>query len=210
MVATPTVYVVDDDAAIRTSLQLLCGTVGLPVRAFASAQQYLDEYDAESRGCIILDLRMPGGNGLGMLERLREYEYHMPVIVLTAHGTVPHAVRAMKQGAIDFLEKTVDDQELLDKIQQAIELDAANHVELEKCREFRERQRSLTDREREVMDFVVDGMSSKDIASELGISFKTIEAHRARIMKKMGARSVTHLIRGSFETKSPSDRRSEA
>ena len=196
---TPTVFVVDDDAGIRTSLRLLCETVGLPVRAYASVQQFLDEHDEEKRGCIILDLRMPGGSGLGLLERLREHGHHMPVIVLTAHGDISQAVRAMKLGAVDFLEKTVGDQELLDQIQAALDQDAENYEAQARKREFLKRLETLTDREREVMDIVIDGLSSKDIAAEFGISFKTIEAHRARILKKMGARSVTHLIRLCLE-----------
>jgi RNA polymerase sigma factor (sigma-70 family) len=206
----PTVFIVDDDSAMRDSLRLLCESVGLNAREFSSARQFLDEHDMEASGCLILDVRMPGGSGLVLLERLREMGNNVPVLVLTGYADVPMAVRAMKQVNVEFLEKTVGQQELLDCIQQAIARDAQNHDAQAKVRAFRERLTSLTEREREVMDFVVDGLSSKQIAKKLGISFKTIEAHRARIMKKMGMPSVPHLIRCCLEMQQASGNRAWA
>jgi len=190
-----TVFVVDDDPAFRKSLRWLIESVDLNVETYASAIEFLENFDANTPGCAVLDVRMPGMSGVELQEQLRNDGSDIPVIAVTAFGDVQTAVRAMKGGATDFLEKPISDQVLLDHIQRAIVDDLENHRSRVKDNEVTERVESLTQREREVMDRVILGLSSKEIAQELGISFKTIESHRAKIMKKMGATSVPHLIR---------------
>ena len=192
----PTVFIVDDDDAFRQSLKFLVESVGLNVRAFSSANQFIDQYDPAIPGCVVLDVRMPGMSGLELQEQLRERNCNIPVIVITAFGDVPMAVRAMKHGAIDFFQKPFNsDQILLDQVQKAILDDVEQHrIRVEKQR-VANRAELLTKRELEVMELVVTGLSSKEIADQLRVSFKTVEAHRAKIMKKMQAKSVPHLIR---------------
>ncbi len=190
----PTVFVVDDDRAMRKSLRWLIESVDLRVETYESAQAFLDHYDPDRPGCVVLDVRMPGMSGLDLQDHLRKHDIDIPIIIVTAYGEVPMAVRAIKAGALDFIEKPVCDQILLDHIQEALELDRKLRQTRANNKEITERLESLTKREAEVMDFVVAGMSSKEIAGELGVSFKTIEAHRAKIMKKMDAKSVPHLI----------------
>jgi two-component system response regulator FixJ len=195
---TATVYVVDDDPAIRRSLAWLVESVELRVETFESATAFLRQYDPARPGCVVCDLRMPGMSGLELLERLREMGSCLPVIIVTGFGDVPSAVRAMKCGAVDFLEKPVGDQVLLDHIQRAVARDAELRAGHGEAALVGQRLNRLTPREREVMRFVVEGHSSKEIASRLGVSFKTVEAHRAKIMRKMQAKSVPHLIRMSL------------
>ena len=190
----PTVFVVDDDPAIRKSLRWLIESVGLRVQTHRSAQQFLDAYVGDVHGCLILDVRMPGMSGLDLQQTLQGMRVELPIILVTGYGDVPMAVRAMKNGAVDFIEKPVSDQVLLDHIRRAIELDAANRRNRAGQMVIHQRIERLTRREHEVMELVVSGKSSKEIAAELEVSFKTIEAHRAKIMKKMQARSVPHLI----------------
>lgn len=190
-----TVFIVDDDPAVRKSLRWLIESVGLRVRTFASGSEFLDEYDPQQPGCLVLDVRMPGMSGLDLQERLREHGRHVPIIVMTAFGDVPMAVRAMKFGAVHFFEKPVKDQELLDHIQSAIGEDLKRREREKQFQAIRDRYEKLTKRECEVLAQVVGGFSSKEIGSKLGVSFKTVEAHRAKIMKKMEADSVPHLIR---------------
>jgi two-component system, LuxR family, response regulator FixJ len=190
-----TVFVVDDDPAVRKSLRWLIESIGLHVRTFASGSEYLDDYDPQQPGCLVLDVRMPGMSGLELQERLRERGRHLPIIVMTAFGDVPMAVRAMKFGAVHFFEKPVKDQELLDHIQTAIHEDLQWRSRAQQDEAVRVRYQRLTKRECEVLTEVVGGLSSKEIGSKLGVSFKTVEAHRAKIMKKMEADSVPHLIR---------------
>jgi two-component system, LuxR family, response regulator FixJ len=193
--AEATVFVVDDDPAIRKSLRWLIESVGLQVQTHGSAQEFLDHYDPEAPGCVVLDVRMPGMSGLELQERLREQGAMIPVIVMTAYGDVPMAVRSMKAGALHFFEKPVSDQVLLDHIQRAIAEDSRNRRERAEQQEIMERLKRLTHREHEVMQMVVAGLSSKQIGGDLGVSFKTVEAHRAKIMKKMEAASIPHLIK---------------
>lgn len=190
-----TVFVVDDDPAIRKSLRWLIESIGLPVKTYASGSDFLDEYDPKHPGCLVLDVRMPGMSGLDLQERLCERGRCVPIIVLTAFGDVPMAVRAMKFGAIHFFEKPVKDQELLDHIQAALLEDQKWRERDSQDQFIRDRHQLLTKRECEVLGHVVDGCSSKEIGGKLGVSFKTVEAHRAKIMKKMAAESVPHLIR---------------
>ena len=194
-----TVFVVDDDPSFRKSMRWLIESVGLNVQTYASGQEFLDAYDDSVAGCVVMDVRMPGPSGLDLQERLRENGIEIPVIIVTAYGDVPMAVRAMKAGAIDFVEKPFSDQQLLDQIQRAITEDLKNRQDREWSSTIEQRVSQLTPRERQVMDRVVAGLSSKEIGAELGISFKTIEAHRAKIMKKMQARTVSHLIRMNLQ-----------
>ncbi|MDX1967653.1 MAG: response regulator [Planctomycetaceae bacterium] len=190
-----TVFVVDDDPAVRKSLRWLMESVGLHVQTFGSAQEFLAAYDPHRAGCIVMDVRMPGMGGLELQERLRELGCRLPMIVMTAYGDVPMAVRAMKSGAVHFFEKPINNQNLLEQIQVSL-ADDARRIEDEAQQRLSEtRYRRLTPREAQVLDEVVGGFSSKEIGAHLGISFKTIEAHRAKIMKKMEADSVPHLIR---------------
>jgi two-component system, LuxR family, response regulator FixJ len=190
-----TVFVVDDDPALRKSLRWLMESIGLRVQTFASASEFLSAYDPEQSGCIVLDVRMPGMSGLELQERLREKDCQLPILVMTAFGDVPMAVRAMKAGAVHFFEKPVSDQVLLDHVQSALVDDRRRRQEQAQHRNAAERYARLTAREAEVIELVVQGLSSKEIGSQLGVSFKTVEAHRAKIMKKMEADSVPHLIR---------------
>ncbi|MBM83279.1 MAG: DNA-binding response regulator [Planctomycetaceae bacterium] len=191
----PTVFIVDDDPTFRKSLHFLIESVGVNAVTFESANQFFDDYDPQIPGCVVLDVRMPGMSGLELQEQLRERNLNIPVIVITAFGDVPMAVRAMKAGALDFFEKPFSDQTLLDQVQKAINDDVEQHRHHVEKQHFAQRAEQLTRRELEVMELVVEGMSSKEIANELDVSFKTVEAHRAKIMKKMEARSVPHLIR---------------
>ncbi len=195
MQAEATVYVVDDDEAIRHSLQLLIGAIGLGVRVFPDAGSFLEIFELEFRGCIVIDLRMPGMNGLELQEELIARDCRMPVIFLTGHGDVPAAVRALKKGATDFLVKPFNPTVLVERIQQALAADAAQHEAQEKTSEIAARFATLTPREEEIMMLVAEGHASKVIALDLGISERTVELHRSRVMKKMSARSVADLVR---------------
>lgn len=195
MISDAVVCVVDDDPAIRKSLRWLIESVGLTVEAFESAREFLDAYDPEKPGCIVLDVRMPGMNGLELQEKLRDMHSQIPIIIVTGYGDVPMAVRAVKSGAVEFLEKPVSDQLLLGHIQQAIAEDLENRDKQAEQRAVYKRVEQLTQREREVLKLVVEGLSSKEIATKFNVSLKTIETHRVKIMKKMQARSIPHLIR---------------
>ncbi len=190
-----TVYVVDDEEAIRHSLEMLIGAVGLKVRVFSSAASFLETFDPSLRGCIVADLSMPGMNGLEMQERLNALDCRMPIIFLSGHGDVPAAVRALQKGAVDFLEKPFNPKILLERIEQAVNADSELSAAAEKSAQINDRIAQLTAREREIMILVADGKSSKVIALDLGISERTVELHRSRMMKKMSARSVADLVR---------------
>lgn len=195
MSTEPTVFVVDDDAAVRDSLAMLMQSENLSVRTFASAREFLDAYSADEPGCLITDIRMPGMSGLELQEKLAADGVAIPVIVLTGHGDVPAAVRALKTGAVDFVEKPFEPQKLLDLVQGAIVEDAESRRNAARQAEVAERVASLTPREREVMELVVAGKANKVIAFDLAISERTVELHRGRIMKKMRARSLAELMR---------------
>ncbi len=199
----PTVYVVDDDDAVSSSLSWLLESIGLRVRTYRNALDFIAAMDIDPWGCLVLDVRMPGMSGLELQQRLRDRDVGLPVIFITGHGGVANAVKAIKAGAVDFLEKPFDDQTLLDRVQQAI--DASS--EARRCRSVRaallDRYALLTPREREVMDLVVEGRPNKVIAQMLGLSSKTVEAHRAHVMEKMAARSLTELVKQSLCIRSP-------
>lgn len=191
----PTVFIVDDDEPMRKSLAWLVGSVDLAAETFGSSQAFLEAYDPSRAGCVISDLRMPGMSGLELQERLLAMGSKIPIIMLTGYGDVNSAVRAMKAGAVEFLEKPVRDQVLLDSIQEAIERDLVGRANLVEQIKVGQRLSRLTRREREVMALVIEGNSSKQIAAALDVSFKTVEAHRSKVMKKMQAKNIPHLIR---------------
>ena len=197
----PTVFVVDDDPGVSDSIRLLLRSVGLPSEAFSSATDFLEAYDPERAGCLVLDVRMPGMSGLDLQARLQEVGSTLPIIFVTAHGDVPMAVDAVKAGALDFVQKPFRDQELLDMIQEALEADAQARAERRDLAEIRNRLDSLTPREREVMDLVVSGEPNKNIARALAISQRTVEIHRARVMEKMQVRSVPMLVQLVMKTR---------
>jgi RNA polymerase sigma factor (sigma-70 family) len=193
--ATPIVYVVDDDQAVRRSLTWLIESVGLKVQTFGSAQEVMDQMDPERVGCMVIDVRMPGSSGLELQQWLREKRMQIPVIIITGHADVPMAVRAMKSGAVDFVEKPFSDQVLLDRIQEALAQDRRNRMAKAESGEVEACLASLTPRERQVMDLVVEGRANRQVAQELGLSEKTVEAHRAHMMTKMRVNSVAELVR---------------
>ena len=189
------VYVVDDDAGVRTALTRLVRSVGLHAHAFPSAQGFLDSVPPQQPACVILDLRLPGLGGLELQSRLGQAQETRPIIFMTGYGNVPASVRAMKGGAVDFLQKPVDEAELLGAIQRALALSRQALTERADRAEVERRLHTLTRREREVLELVITGMLNKQIAGELGAAEKTIKVHRGRVMRKMGADSVADLVR---------------
>ncbi len=195
------VWIVDDDEAVCDSLELLLKTVGLRARTFPDGKSFLEGFDDGLPGCVVVDLRMPGMSGLELQEALHLRRSMVPIIFITGHGTVDSAVHAMRAGAIDFLQKPFDDQELLDTIQRAIRLDRESRESLSGREKLVERYATLTNREREVMALVVEGHANKVMAYDLGVSERTIEIHRSRAMKKMEANSLPHLVRMALDLK---------
>lgn len=190
----PTVFIVDDDHAVRDALRMLIKSVGLPVQVYASGDEFLGAWQAEMRGCVVADIRMPGMSGLEMQEALLERGCRLPVIFITGHGDVPMAVEAMKAGALDFVQKPFRDQDLLDRINEGLQQERNLHqVEVE-IEEITGRLEALTPRERQVLDRVVSGQPNKVIAMDLDVSQRTVEIHRARVMEKMQARSLAQLV----------------
>ncbi len=194
----PTVFVVDDDEAMRSSLQWLIESVGLAVECHDSAEAFLKSYYPGRSGCLLLDVRMPGMGGLELQEYLRRNEITIPVIIITGHGDVSMSVRAMKEGAVDFIEKPFNDELLLDAIRNALSLDQQMREQQGVRAELASRLALLTPREHEVMAMVTDGKSNKEIANALGVTAKTVEAHRAKVMDKMQASSLAELVRMSM------------
>jgi len=189
------VFVVDDDAAMRRSLDNLVRSVGLRTEAFASAQEFLRRRRPEGPACLVLDVRLPGASGLDLQKRMTETDLEIPIIFITGHGDVPMSVRAMKAGAVEFFTKPFRDQDLLDAIHQALERDREARVLREELAALRTRFDSLTRREREVMGLVVAGLLNKQIAGEVGASETTVKIHRHQVMEKMGAGSLADLVR---------------
>jgi FixJ family two-component response regulator len=190
-----TVVVVDDDSAIREALASLVRSIGLRVKLFTSAQEFLQSQRLESTSCVILDVRLPGLSGLDCQRQLREAGLSIPIIFITGHGDIPMSVRAMKAGAVEFLTKPFRDQDLIDAVQSALQIDRAARLEGKELAELRERFASLTPREQEVMGWVVAGLLNKQIASEIGTSEITVKVHRGQVMRKMAADSVAGLVR---------------
>jgi FixJ family two-component response regulator len=195
----PTVIVIDDDEAVRSSLRMLFRSIGLPVQVHGSAQEFLPQYSLDQPGCLIVDVRMPGLSGLELQHELNLRGATIPVIFITGHGDIAMAVEAMQHGAFDFLAKPFRDQDLIDRVQRAMQQDAAHRLEFGSTARLRERLESLTPREREVLALVTTGKANKVMAAELGVSQRTIEIHRARVMEKMQANSLAQLVRMSLE-----------
>lgn len=189
------VFVIDDDDAIRRALQRLIRSVGLNVETFSSAREFREREPPDEPACVVTDVRMPGLSGLDLQSELADAGFHVPIIFMTGHGTVPMSVRAMKAGAFDFLQKPVDEQALLDAVHGAIEHDRRAHAERAELAPIRRRLESLTPRERQVFELVVRGLLNKQIALELGASEKTVKVHRGRVMQKMEADSLADLVR---------------
>jgi FixJ family two-component response regulator len=190
-----TVFIVDDDDAVRSSLRLLLKSVGLAAVTYGSARDFLAAWDPDQPGCLVLDVRMPSMSGLELQEELNRRGAIVPVIFITGHGDIPMAVEAMQHGAFDFLQKPFRDQDLIDRIQRAIERDARNRADLLEKDKIRGRYESLTPREREVLALVTAGKANKVMAGDLGVSQRTVEIHRARVMEKMEASSLAQLVR---------------
>jgi FixJ family two-component response regulator len=191
----PLVFIIDDDASVRRSLERLFKSVGLKVEIFASAQEFLNRERPDRTSCIVLDVRMPGLSGFDLQDTLAAVNFRVPIIFLTGHGNIPLSVRAMKAGAIDFIEKPFNDQVLLDAVQKALEKDRQFRLKEAEVDEIKRRTATLSPREYEVFTHVICGKLNKQIAYELGIVEKTIKVHRAQVMRKMQADSLADLIR---------------
>jgi FixJ family two-component response regulator len=193
--STPTVYIVDDDRAIRHAMELLMRSVEMKHAILDSADEFLANFSNEMAGCLVLDIRMPGMGGLELQQKLIELGSTLPIIFITGHGDVPMAVEAMQKGAVDFIQKPFRDQELLDRISEALAADRERRTDQQKVADVADRISQLTNREKEVLDLVVTGKPNKVIAYELGVSQRTVEIHRARVMEKMHAKSLADLVR---------------
>jgi FixJ family two-component response regulator len=193
----PTVLLVDDDPGVREAVQALLGSVGMQVAAFAEVQDFLDSARPAGPSCLVLDVRMPGKSGLDLLDELNRRNLSLPTIVITGHGDVPMSVRAMKAGAVEFLGKPFRDQELLDAVNAAIELDRVRRGREIADEALRKRFSGLTSRERQVLVLVAHGLLNKQIAAELDLSEITVKVHRGQAMRKMQARSLSDLVRMS-------------
>ena len=191
---SPLIYLVDDDEAVRDSLGMLFKSIGLAHESYSSALDFLERYDAARHSCLVADIRMPGLSGLELQQRLNDQRAEIPVIFITGHGDVPMAVTAMKSGAADFIQKPFRDQDLIDRINKALASDLERRKQSAEQGEIRGRIALLTPREKEVMERVVRGQANKVIAMDLGVSQRTVELHRARVMKKLRLRSVAELV----------------
>ena len=189
-----TVFIVDDDAAVRDSIKELVESVGLQAEGYDSALAFLDAFESQRPGCLVLDVRMAEMSGLVLQERLNELEARIPIILLTGHGDVPMAVQGMRSGAVDFIQKPYREQALLDSINAALTTDAAARRSSVAMDDIEQRLSSLTGREREVLDQILSGLTGKEIARELGVSPRTVEAHRKNLLQKLGIATVKLLM----------------
>ena len=199
----PVVMVVDDDSGVRNAMRALLKSVGLNATLYGSAQEFLGAYDPHQPGCLLLDIRMPGMSGMDLQQELNLRGAVVPVIFMSGHADIPMAVEAMQHGAFDFLQKPFRDQDLLDRIQKAIAKDAERRLALGERSRIKTHLESLTEREREVLDLLTTGKQNKQIAQDLGVSPRTIEIHRARVMEKMNAQSVAELVRMMMDLRQP-------
>ena len=202
-----TVYVVEDDEAVRDSLELLLQSDDKPVKTYDSAHAFLKSYSDAMAGCIVLDIRMPGMDGMELQKKLNDKHSILPIIFVTGHGDVPMAVDAMKEGAIDFIQKPYREEALLEKIEAALVQDRQQRKSLGEKQDIVRRVKSLTPREHEIMDRMIAGQANKVIAIELEISQRTVEIHRSRVMHKMGTHSLAHLVRMVLSVKNLIDPR---
>ncbi len=191
----PVVYIIDDDQSLREAIEDLLNSVGLQAVSFASVQQFLDAERQDVPSCLVLDIRMPGMSGLDFHREMDKWDVHLPVVFITGHGDIPMSVRAMKQGAVEFLTKPFRDQDLLDAIHQALALDRDNRTARSNLQLLRSRHTTLNDGERDVVQHVVAGLLNKQIAAELGVSEITVKVRRAQAMRKMQAASLPELVR---------------
>jgi FixJ family two-component response regulator len=202
-----TVYVVEDDEAVRDSLELLLKSDGKSVKTYDNANAFLKDYSEKMSGCIVLDIRMPGMDGMELQKKLNEKHSILPIIFVTGHGDVPMAVDAMKEGAVDFIQKPYREEALVEKIEAALAQDIEQRKTLGEKQEILRRVKSLTPREHEIMDRMIEGQANKVIAIELEISQRTVEIHRSRVMHKMGTHSLAHLVRMILSVKDLIDAR---
>ena len=197
------VFVVDDDEAVRDSMSMLFDTIDLRHQCFASALEFLDFYDGSQRGCLLLDIRMPGMNGLELQQQLNNDKAILPIIFMTGHGDIPMAVDAIRAGALDFMRKPLREQDLLDRVQQALDYEAGTRDSLLERTKWLERVASLTAREHEVFERIAEGDANKVVAIDLGISERTVEVHRAQVMKKLDVRTLAQLVKAKIEAERP-------
>lgn len=202
MSKTPVVFVVDDDAAVRDAIQGLLSSVGHVVESFPSGEELMARREANSPGCLVLDVRLPGTSGLELQKRLLAHKDRIPIIFISGYGDIPMAVQTMKAGAADFLQKPFREQELLECVQAALRKDMALRQSEEQVAEVMNAYRSLTKREREIMKLVVTGQINKQIAAQVGLSEVTVKIHRAQVMRKMGTASLADLVRAADKIES--------
>lgn len=193
------VFIIDDDDAVRDALSMLLESMDINFRAFSNAIDFLEFFDVSLRGCAVVDIRMPGMNGLELQKKLIEKNSTLPIIFITGHGDIPMAVEAIRNGAIDFMRKPIREQDLLDRIQEALDSEESEHDLNVRKQEQRNALDSLTKREREVFELVSDGIANKVIALDLKISERTVEVHRSQVMKKLKARSLAELVKIKIE-----------
>jgi two-component system, LuxR family, response regulator FixJ len=195
-----TVFIVDDDEGVREGLGLLLETVGQPYESYSSAIEFLDAYDPDRSGCLVLDIRMPRMSGLELQEKLNEHDSPIPIIFITGHGDIPMAVDAMRRGALDFIRKPFREQDLLDRINEALDIDAGKRNSTLQRQQLRDTIAALSERERIVFDHVAAGQMNKAIAHDLRISERTVEVHRSQVMKKLGVKTLAQLVRLKIES----------